>query len=429
MRRAIGNLERLSDTDLFKELSEGISLIVDNAVSLDETAHRLYREKEFRASEIMLGFAEEEAAKFLILIDFVRCPRDSDRRTQMLNRFHDHVEKRAYANTCSYHRIASFRDLSELVESGCRSHHLDGPNGVDWIFPNSIAAEREQALYVDYVQDITDEAGEYHWRSPDDLVPHPSQYVTPDCVKLSRALSEAGAGSPDGLAEIANIWRSFKPVPDTGREELRDLIAHTLDRLTQCGLGIVDEPTMHFIVAHWPFPLWPLTMKDRHATAKELERLREERDLAITLIEETEAKRDPAPAISRSMVEELNDVYSAWKSEVDARASSCAEGGDRTLRIRSSADLKEDSRLPSYARLQEMFRKLNGKERAALLALGWFAREGVADWPRIYERAVKLEPTYDERYQIGCACYWMDGLNRWEEEPQPFRAGRWRRLP
>ena len=120
MTRAIGDLERLSDSPLFKELSEGMPLIVDNAVSLDETAHRLYREKEFRASEIMQGFAEEEAAKFLILIDFVRCPRDSDRRAQVLKRFYDHVEKRVYAMTSSYPRIASFRELSELVDSECR---------------------------------------------------------------------------------------------------------------------------------------------------------------------------------------------------------------------------------------------------------------------------------------------------------------------
>ena len=141
-------------------------LIVDNAVSLDETAHRLYREKESRASEIMQGFAEEEAAKFLILIDFVRCPRDSDRRAQVLKRFYDHVEKRVYAMTCSYPRIASFRELSELVDSECRSYYLDGPNWVDWISPNSISANREQALYVDYVRDITDAVGEYHWTTP-----------------------------------------------------------------------------------------------------------------------------------------------------------------------------------------------------------------------------------------------------------------------
>ena len=72
MRRAIGDLEQFADKRLFEELSEGMPLIVDNAARLDDTTHRLHRDGEFRASEIMQGFAEEEAAKFLILIDYVR---------------------------------------------------------------------------------------------------------------------------------------------------------------------------------------------------------------------------------------------------------------------------------------------------------------------------------------------------------------------
>ena len=362
MRRAIGDLERLPDAPLFKELSEGMPLIVDNAVSLDETAHRLYREKEFRASEIMQRFAEEEAAKFLILIDFVRCPRDSDRRAQVLKRFYDHVEKRVYAMTSSYPRIASFRELSELVDSECRSYYLDGPNWVDWIFPNSISANREQAIYVDYVRDITDAAGEYHWTTPTDPLSFSSQYVTPDCVKLSRALSEAGASSPDGLAEIANVWRQFEPEPDTNREELRDLILHTLNRLARSGLGTPDESTTQFIVSCWSFPLWPLSMREPRATPKDLEGLREERERTVKWIEETEAQRDPAPAISRSKVEELSDAYAARQSDIDARAARDAEGEDRGLRIRSSADLAQRFRLPSYARRQDMFRELTGSD-------------------------------------------------------------------
>ena len=228
MRRAIGDLEQFADKRLFEELSEGMPLIVENAARLDDTAHRLHRDGEFRASEIMRGFAEEEAAKFLILIDYVRCPRNSEHRTQVLKRFYGHVAKRIHAMACSYPRIASFGELSELVESECRPWYLDGPNGVDWIFPNSIAAEREQGLYVDYVRDITDPAGAYRWTTPDAPSPGLSQYATSDSVTLAQALSLAGAGSAEGLAEIAHIWRQFVPEPDTDRDELQDSIVHTL---------------------------------------------------------------------------------------------------------------------------------------------------------------------------------------------------------
>ena len=138
MRRAIGDLEQFADDRLFEALSEGLPLIVDNAASLHESACRLHREGEARASEVMRGFAEEEAAKFLILIDYVRCPRIPERRSQVLKRFYGHVAKRIHAEACAYPRIQSFEELCEFVESECRPWYLDGPNDVDWIFPTQL---------------------------------------------------------------------------------------------------------------------------------------------------------------------------------------------------------------------------------------------------------------------------------------------------
>lgn len=422
MRRAIRNLEQLSDNALFQTLSEGMPLIVDNADGFDETAHRLYRDGEFRASEIMRGLAEEEAAKVLILIDYVRCPRSSEGRAQVLNRFYGHVAKRIHAMACEYPDIASFGELSDWVEHECRPWYLDGPKGVDWVFPNSISEKRERDLYVDYVQDVTDAAAACYWIAPassDDY--SQSQYPTSDCVMLVQSLSGAGAVSADGLAEIADVWRSFAPEPCTDREELHRLIAETLDRLAQ-RCGALEEAAAQFIVSHWPFPLWPLTIREPRPNDGDLNSLRKTRERAIEWIMETEAKRDPAPAISRLKVEELSNAYAVWRSDVGARTVHHDEGADIRLRIQPVDDGR--SGLPSYARLQNMFRGLTAEERAALLALGWFAREQVADWPRIHERAVKAEPTTNENYQISRASYWLAGLERWEEKPRPFQAGR-----
>ena len=76
MRRALSDLVQLSDEHLFQEISEGISHIVENAMSLEKTAHRLYEIKECRAAKIFRGLAEEESAKVFILLDAGRCPRD-----------------------------------------------------------------------------------------------------------------------------------------------------------------------------------------------------------------------------------------------------------------------------------------------------------------------------------------------------------------
>ena len=98
---------------------------------------------------------------------------------------------------------------------------------------------------------------------------------------------------------------------------------------------------------------------------------------------------------------------------------------DKEGRIRfvPASELGRDFELPSYARLEEMFRVLTEEERAGLLALGWYAKEQVAEWPRIYERAIASVVTLDTGYQIGQAGYWLDGLRRWEVRPRPFNAG------
>ncbi|MDE0112357.1 MAG: hypothetical protein OXI87_10955 [Albidovulum sp.] len=65
MERAILSLLQLDDRTLFETLPEGIMFIVNNATDLEAAARRLHQDEEFRASEIMRGLTEEEAAKIL----------------------------------------------------------------------------------------------------------------------------------------------------------------------------------------------------------------------------------------------------------------------------------------------------------------------------------------------------------------------------
>jgi len=414
MRRAVGDFADFSDVRLFRVVAEGIPLIVKNAVDLDETARRLHQEEEYRASEVIRGFAEEEAAKVLILIDLVRCPYDWEQRAEIAKRFYGHIAKQIYAMTCSSPGITSFKELCEFVERELRPYYLDGPNSVDWIFPNSIAAEREQRLYVDSVQDITDEAGDYHWRVPPTSLFNSPKYQTPDCVTLCQALSEAGAKSTDGLAVIASIWRGFEPTPEMGRKELGDLIKATLKRLAEAGLNELDEVLRDFVVASWPFPMWPLEMKESRRKPQELEELRDERTRTIEWIEETESNHSPPPAISRPKVEALSAAYAAWS----------ADAHESGLRSGPATKIGKAFELPTYKHLKKMYGKLTEDERAALLALAWFTRDTVADWPRVYAQAKERVGPPDDGYDIGLGGDWLAGLRRWEAGPRPFEAGR-----
>lgn len=422
MRRAIRKLANLPDSHLFEEVSEGIPLIVKNAISLDEAAQVLYQEKQYRVSDIIRGFAEEEAAKVLILFDLIRCPQIPEQKMETAKRFDGHVSKRIYATACPYFRISSFRELCELVKTESASYYLDGPNSVDWVFLNSIKAEKEQALHVDYVQGITEDNGECFWRAP---IVSPSNlrppYETPYCIKLSYALSEAGATSSQGLAVIAEIWREFEPEPETDRKILRKLIVNTLEQLGKSKAEIEDQPDLSYIVSHWPFPLWSITIREPRENPKDLKILRRLREDTIEWINTTNAKRDPPPAILKSKVEALSSAFEAWRREADARDAKSDRDSQSQVRFRPTVDY---SKLPQYKCVEEMFCELTMEERSALLALGWYAQErGVADWPIIYKRAINSVTIYDNRYEIGQGYYWLKGLNRWESKPQSFSAG------
>ena len=423
MKRAIKDLARFADSRLFKELSEGIPLIVQNARNLDEAARSLCQQGDYRASEVMRGIAEEEAAKVLILIDMVRCPTESGKRAATAQYFYSHVAKRIYAMTCCYPNIASFKELSEFVVSECEPYYLEGPNSVDWIFWNSIAAEREQSLYVDYVQDVTDEAGEFNWRVP---ITFPgSPYRTPECVKLAQAFLDVGAVSPDGLTVIADLWRGFRPAPETSRPKLRALIVYTLNHLAKAGLNSADGASQNAIVTSWPFPLWPLTIQEPRGKQVDLLRdLRQRRARTIDWIEETESQRSPPPEISRPKVQELSDAYVAWEREVDARHS-VRTTGMKGLHFRT--DIEKDLELPSYKHLESKFLLLTEEKRAALMALAWFTRGTVANWPTNYERAISQVASTNIDYQIGLGRDWLAGLDRWEQKPLPFRAAQYYR--
>lgn len=431
MRRAHDAFAKFPNERLFQVLSEGIPLISANAAGYDAAARQLHQQGDHHASEVLRGIAAEEAAKALILMDLVRCPRGVPERVKQAKRFGGHLAKRIYAEMSSYFRIWSFGELERAVELDCRPYYLDGPNQVDWIFRNAILEKREEVLYVDFIQGLTEETDTYEWRVPPDSRARwrlfgSDVYRTSDCVQLVQDLLTVGACSAEGLAVLADLWRDYRPEPDSTRKQLREWIRQTLDRLADLGLSGGNAPAAERIVRHWQFPMWSIPMREFHRQSGDLSQLREQRQRAIRHIEEIEAVRDPAPAISREKVEALSDAHRAWQRDVDRRARQTAPAsGAGGLRIRSGADLDDDFSLSSYRQVAELWRALTEEERASLLALAWFTRGPIADWARTYRQAVDGAPTLDEHYHIGLGHHWLAGLERWEESPKPFEAGRW----
>ena len=214
----------------------------------------------------------------LILVDAVRCPRDKPKeRSRTLGYFYEHLAKGIYAEASNW-RPADFAEVSCLVNHAREENYLDGPDDVDWIFPNFITQRCEDGLYVGYIRDDTEEGseGERCWTSALDLelgLPH-----TPAVIVLVRALHQTNATTSGGLSVIAEIWRSVEVCGDMQFADFRKQNLRTLQTLEDRSLlAHVSDETYGAICNDWLFPLWPLDLKIREVKKKDLRETRKQR--------------------------------------------------------------------------------------------------------------------------------------------------------
>ncbi len=418
MRPAIKDLLQLPDDRLFEEVAEGIRLIIEHAESLESTAVRLRAIDEHRAAAIISALAKEESAKVLILVDLVRCPRhNQDRRSKTAGAFGNHLAKEIYADSCDW-RPVDFAEVSRIVHRERQPYYLDGPNDVGWILPNSAKARRENRMYVDYVQDITIEHGEYGWVSPlPDNLHREYGAGTPPCLVVAHALHRVGVTTPEGLAIVADLWRGFEPQPQTTGQELRERNYDSLVRVSEARPNRdVDSEDARTVCHHWPFPLWPLDLYGLEPTSADLADLRLQRDEHIKWLLKRESERDPPPLVSREKVEELTRAHSDYKLEWERLIETLPGNRDSGLRIVSGS--VRSYGLESYERLRRMVRNLEVEELMDLAALGWFGKHPQYGWAYCHRHARRMISDRSIGYVCGLGQHWMTGLERWEGPPQ-----------
>lgn len=246
----------MKDSEFFDAISEGLSLIAEHADRLEEGAASLAAQSHGRAWEILSLIAQEEAAKYLILLDAVRCPRQpQSQRARVLNWFNSHLAKGIYAR-CARTRPATFGELLDFVDSQRPKFFLDGPSGQDWIFRNDVMHSREQAFYVDLVETEDGLIWWAHGPFLDMLHENPRFYSEPAAVQLVRSLSKVGFSSVEALPTVADIWRRFVPERTTSYDRLQELAGETVASLRNAGLGKGGLEDERVIQRSWPFPLW-----------------------------------------------------------------------------------------------------------------------------------------------------------------------------
>lgn len=253
--RAIKDLTQLADPEFFAAVEEGLNLIVKNVTKLWDAAVILSEKKNEYPARLLEIIAEEEAAKALILMDAVRCPRKPDDRfAKQLSRFNDHLAKGLYAYAywlCP----ATLEELQTYVDRHRKEFYLDGPNDVDWIFRNDVIQKREGAFYVDYV--AYDE--EKRWYDPSALAEDIGLLDgrEPASVRMAQGFYDAGFFTKESLETIAEIWRPSPPTMNTHFQELRRLNSSTLELMKSRGL-LVEPPssTYSWSIDGWQFPMY-----------------------------------------------------------------------------------------------------------------------------------------------------------------------------
>jgi hypothetical protein len=72
--REVTELAQRSDEDFFAEIAVGLRAVATNALSFRRDFLVMHHRGRKQGAEILRVFVTEEAAKFFILMDAVRCP-------------------------------------------------------------------------------------------------------------------------------------------------------------------------------------------------------------------------------------------------------------------------------------------------------------------------------------------------------------------
>jgi hypothetical protein len=267
--RTLSNLPMAKRLDL---IAEGLPLLLRSAEDLYRARTQVGPDR--RVSQILLGHATEEAAKILILLDYVRCPSALNARAQgQLSAFYDHGARLIYAQACRW-RPDTVATLREYVDRTRASHAVEGNYG-EYIVPNWELYTREARLYADLTRTDT---GALVWNDPTDWpVPRDLFGYPPAALAVTRSLARVGALSRQGLDVIRAVWSetAFRDPEHASTSD--ELIQETLRLLIESGLP-AEEATdvdVRTIYSDWQMPMYAIDVQIQPA---DLERLRAEQE-------------------------------------------------------------------------------------------------------------------------------------------------------
>lgn len=258
--RSLKDIVQLPKPKRLAVIAEGMSLLADSVATLEADAFELAAARRHQSAAVLRCFADEEAAKVLILLDVIRAGwNDQDQTNKLLSRFYQHLARGLYVRAYGGNP-ADLAEVRGFVDMYRPSHFLDGPTDVDWIFANEINSEREERLYVDYIRY---EDGN-RWTGPADRAEmHDEPYQFPQraslAVRLVIAMRTIGLLTPVGCRVTQAVWTGQTVKDDLHWSKVRPLNIEVVNRLKAPDTEEIQEAA-HIIVNHWIFPLFTLDL-------------------------------------------------------------------------------------------------------------------------------------------------------------------------
>jgi len=276
--KATKDLAQLQPDDLIKEVSLGLELVCDNVISLSEDARFSCESARYRAGRILLAFSEEEAAKALILIDAIRCPRNHPNHANHLGCFNEHLAKGIYVEYC---RISpnTFGEAEKYIQRLRPDLYIDTDDYQVWIGRNDILQRREDLIYVSRVR----ASGKHSWNSPlfwpEDLRKMGCNVDVSAILNLVGAMRRCGFMKEAALREIARIWQPVVMNADFLIGGLEQLNFETLEALNAAGLIEGSSGDDQIAVVHrWYYPLYSLNLSPIRVKPSEAEEWKEDQE-------------------------------------------------------------------------------------------------------------------------------------------------------
>ncbi|UED35956.1 hypothetical protein [Rhizobium ruizarguesonis] len=253
--------------------AERLTFIAEGLPILLQSARGLYAASEAvsqmpRESMVLKGHAEEEAAKILILMDIMRCPKKqvSGRIGVLMGWYYDHLARLLYAEACQW-RPVDLKELRGIIDRRRVTHYVEGNMG-EFIVPNDLIYRRETRLYAD-IEALDD--GSLQWVGPSGNVGFYNP--KPDALVVAEALGVFGAFTVEGLELISSIWSEVDFQDETPAQENDRLIEATLTQLVERKMASESATTDNArdLYGRWQMPLYALDMKAREVARSALE--------------------------------------------------------------------------------------------------------------------------------------------------------------